>query len=728
MMRPTLIIISAMVLAIFAYPTYALDPPHNSTNSIECSSCHTLHNAPGGAITVVAGNANLCQSCHMVGGQATAKPLVEADQALPAHGLPAGTMPSGTSHRWNSGPSGWVKADDANTSPGSVQSGGAFTGRYAKTYTITITTGGDVDTAIFDWKDTSAAWNELTYDDFEAGWGNYTDGGADSSLYTGGTYAHQGTNAAHIQDDSGTASAFWLTTPIDVDTPGYTEIKVEFWYRGESMESNEDFWLQYYNGTNWQTVQTWAQGIDFNNGVFYSESVSIPEGTYTFPTNMQIRFMCDASSDFDHVYIDEIRISAYKAGGGTNVTTGTDVPLDEGITATFTDGDTAPSFVAGDKWNVYVRTDLNLPTDPEMAARLENGKIMCSTCHDQHSQEAEPFDPAAPAYGGDGTGTGRHFQRINNDLNQMCLDCHSARDITMSSGGSHPVGVLIPAVGDYQSPASLPLDSASQVACMSCHDLHYSSTNDGTLTRDADTNALCTDCHTLADTASGVHFNATTGVLWPGGLYGSTFPEITDTDKTGYCTNCHNPHGWPDDGTPSQDYTKLTVEQTVEVKDGNNMAMLDTDQNPSPPIPSDANDLCLTCHDAQVYSATQGRNLDAINWTAVQHGTVAASGTGRGDLEEPYLTYSANYSRNLVHACTDCHTPHGSNNIFLIRDTINGQSVSVTTAGKWWSICDACHKINSGSGHPGSLGPGSSCSGGGGGCHAGRLHTNSTSW
>jgi len=154
-------------------------------------------------------------------------------------------------------------------------------------------------------------WTELTYDDFESGWGSYTDGGGDCSLYTGGTYAHQGSNAADIQDNSGVSSSFYHTNGIDVDTPGYTQIKVEFWYIPISMDNTtEDFWLQYYDGTDWHTVETWARGIDFSNGYPYNPTVYIDESSYTFPTNMKIRFMCDASGNQDDVYIDEIRVSA----------------------------------------------------------------------------------------------------------------------------------------------------------------------------------------------------------------------------------------------------------------------------------------------------------------------------------------------------------------------------------------------------------------------------------
>ncbi|MDQ1355597.1 MAG: carboxypeptidase [Acidobacteriota bacterium] len=154
-------------------------------------------------------------------------------------------------------------------------------------------------------------WTVLTYDDFEVSFGNYTDGGGDCALYTGGsTYAHQGTKAVDIQDNSGTASAFYHTAGIDVHTPGYTQIKVEFWFKAASMETGEDFWVQYYNGSTWTTVATYVSGTGFSNGVFYNKTVLIDETAYTFPTGMKIRFMCDAGDNYDDVYIDEVKVSA----------------------------------------------------------------------------------------------------------------------------------------------------------------------------------------------------------------------------------------------------------------------------------------------------------------------------------------------------------------------------------------------------------------------------------
>lgn len=100
--------------------------------------------------------------------------------------------------------------------------------------------------------------------------------------------------------------------------------------------------------------------------------------------------------------------------------------------------------------NATYQTDT--PLNSSMAARLESGKIMCSTCHDQHSQAKKPMDPMAFPNGTFTAGVyGNHYQRIDNQTNQMCKDCHRARDIQSvrtytGNKLSHPVGVTVSSV------------------------------------------------------------------------------------------------------------------------------------------------------------------------------------------------------------------------------------------------------------------------------------------
>lgn len=518
--------LAACLLLVVAVPARALDPPHDISRNINCINCHTPHGAAGGSITRADGNPNLCMTCHNPAGLASNRPFADADQALP--GI------RGISHRWDSGPSGHVQPAAGNTSSGSIRSGGVFTGRIERVFTLTISSGGDTGSALFDW----------------------------------------------------------------VDDAGNT-------------------------------------------------------------------------------------------GSGIS---GTDVALADGLVLDFADGAGSPSFVPGDSWVLRVRTDLRLPdfdnpAERQMAARLAEitrnpdrsfnttyAKVVCSVCHDQHSQENAPFDPAAPAFNGPGTGEGRHYQREPNDLNQMCLVCHSARDVQSSAGGSHPVRVPIPA-GDFQTPPLLPLDANAEVACLSCHSPHFTDSGgangglgDGYLLREH-INTVCLQCHTLADTPAGSHFDPATGLLWPGGQYGSSFPPH-DGGKRGACINCHWPHGWPDDSAPVQDFPRLWVERYDTADDGSD--------------PDDAEDLCYTCHDGSPAATNiRGDFLKGTNGADIFHHPVMDSEQAAGRSVE----------------CVDCHNPHKARPDNRLAGTagvdLDGNPVGEGTADnreiEQQELCYKCH-------------------------------------
>jgi len=100
---------------------------------------------------------------------------------------------------------------------------------------------------------------------------------------------------------------------------------------------------------------------------------------------------------------------------------------------------------------------------------------------------------------------------------------------------------------------------------------------------------------------------------------------------------------------------------------------------------------CLAnCHErADVYSTERGGNLIRLNWSTEQHGE-AHGGGGLGTNIAPYTNQSLNY----VLSCLDCHEPHGSQNEYLLRTTINGVNVSVPGPGRYWYVCSACHTFN----------------------------------
>ena len=396
-------------------------------------------------------------------------------------------------------------------------------------------------------------------------------------------------------------------------------------------------------------------------------------------------------------------------GAGTDLLTGTNVPLSEGLVLTFKDG-TNVSFQAGDQWHLYVRTDLRFPTNANMVNRMPNGIAVCSTCHDEHSQALAPFDPWANDYTtnafGTFIGTNRHFMRVANDSEQLCAECHSPRFVTNAVSGSHPVGLVITTNAYYKSTANLPLEkTTAKVRCETCHDLHFSTASDGSLLRITNRTALCIECHTLADASTpAAHLSATnSGTLWPGGQYGSTFMQVTDLSARGSCLNCHQPHGWPDASNPGTNYTHLTVEFQEN--------------------------LCLTCHDTNG-PATHNvqtefakrydhpiRNNDPTRWQGRSVECLDCHNPHKALPNAHVYTNTATAARNLASnplkgvsgvalnyaSLTNFQTV--ATNLYTFLPTASGETSSVGATNEY-QICFKCHSSYSfGSVPPAGLTP-----------------------
>jgi predicted CXXCH cytochrome family protein len=154
-------------------------------------------------------------------------------------------------------------------------------------------------------------------------------------------------------------------------------------------------------------------------------------------------------------------------------------------------------------------------------------QVVCSTCHNVHYQGMGTWDPNAPAYVANG-GTGRHFMRAANDLNQLCEACHYYRTPASAPGGtsqtnvrtwdgnkkSHPImkntstdtssplqfnAVPLEPAGaswtpqntgpryhvnggtDTNTTNNIVFDANGQMRCLSCHGVHYTDSNTSTV-------------------------------------------------------------------------------------------------------------------------------------------------------------------------------------------------------------------------------------------------------
>jgi endonuclease I len=140
---------------------------------------------------------------------------------------------------------------------------------------------------------------------FESGLDGWVDGGGDCYRYSG-SRSYEGNYSMRIRDNSGTASSMTLS---NVNVSPYDTVEVEFHFYSYSMETGEDFWLRYNDGSGWNTVKVYVSGTDFQNNNFFSSKVTLSKANYNFVSNAQFRFQADASSNADQIYIDQVTIT-----------------------------------------------------------------------------------------------------------------------------------------------------------------------------------------------------------------------------------------------------------------------------------------------------------------------------------------------------------------------------------------------------------------------------------
>lgn len=146
---------------------------------------------------------------------------------------------------------------------------------------------------------------------FETGLDGWADGGSDCFRYNG-TYSYEGSYSMRLRDNSGVGSS--MTSP-SYDLDGLGSVEVEFYFYPRSMETGEDFWLRYNDGSGWQTVASYVSGSDFNNNTFYTATVTLDASSFNLTDGAQFRFQCDASANADLVYIDQITVTGSSASG-----------------------------------------------------------------------------------------------------------------------------------------------------------------------------------------------------------------------------------------------------------------------------------------------------------------------------------------------------------------------------------------------------------------------------
>ncbi|RLD19010.1 MAG: hypothetical protein DRI69_09340, partial [Bacteroidetes bacterium] len=143
---------------------------------------------------------------------------------------------------------------------------------------------------------------------FETGLQGWIDGGNDCQRQATSN-SYEGTYSIKLRDNSSTSNA---VSP-DLDLSGNTQVTIEFHTYATSMETNEDFFVEFYNGSNYEVIGNYVSGTDFSNGSFFSDVITLNSGTYNFSTNNRIRFRCDASNNNDQIWFDQVIITGDNA-------------------------------------------------------------------------------------------------------------------------------------------------------------------------------------------------------------------------------------------------------------------------------------------------------------------------------------------------------------------------------------------------------------------------------
>ncbi|MEP4079512.1 cadherin domain-containing protein [Haloferula sp.] len=172
-------------------------------------------------------------------------------------------------------------------------------------FSVQVDATGGTDTTTLNVRVLSSALIELTNDDFESGWGNWTDGGADALLSPSFAIDSQ---CFDLQDNSST-SVVTLTNSLDLTS--YTELQVHFSYVAQSFELGESFFVEYSDndGSTWSTIKEYVVDVDFaDDGTRYYPALTLDDLSYNFTSTGKIRFRCDASNNSDDVYIDNVVI------------------------------------------------------------------------------------------------------------------------------------------------------------------------------------------------------------------------------------------------------------------------------------------------------------------------------------------------------------------------------------------------------------------------------------
>ncbi len=352
----------------------------------------------------------------------------------------------------------------------------------------------------------------------------------------------------------------------------------------------------------------------------------------------------------------------------------------------FTNSDRADPGVSGTShaWEVQAANSTHgaePPSNPEMARRIYSNKIVCSSCHNQHSQTFSPF------------------LRATNYQNALCKNCHAIRNVgsyrvSTDNKGSHPVGIVYATSDDrfHSSPQNpdIPLIDPDRVECTTCHSPHYADSGganggagDGYILRAANDEALCQACHTYEE-----HMGQS-------------------------CLKCHQPHD------PNRINIFLVNDGVTTPNSGGRLVMFiaETGDNSFADGDSNYDGICEVCHTLTTHHRNDGsgssghhprkncvschKHEDAFHFsmpTNPSHIThIEVNSKGPTPLACEYCHGAGVYDIEVIvdnGTCDSCHSPGGFDGVQMAKTNwqsgvYQGNGLNLKPGNEQW--CVTCH-------------------------------------
>jgi arylsulfatase A-like enzyme len=150
------------------------------------------------------------------------------------------------------------------------------------------------------WED----WTVAQSDDFEIGLGGWTSGGADVAHDTGSQIS--GSGSAQLRNNNGAASTLSLANAIDASGLGH--ISVELKFRGVNLTSTDQLVLEYYDGTQWVNLRTYAYDYSHVKDALYTDTIDMTSDAYAFSSSLSFRLRSETGGASQELYVDDISI------------------------------------------------------------------------------------------------------------------------------------------------------------------------------------------------------------------------------------------------------------------------------------------------------------------------------------------------------------------------------------------------------------------------------------